>query len=120
MRTTGLRRVVEAVGCLCMVGCLTSTGRAENGPSGSTTAAEQLKIRCECSQVSNDGAACRDITAVLQSEIVTWYEQAPASAGPDWTKFCFERHDTHPAAHLACCDHQKDGDTWYYRGTAMK
>lgn len=120
MGTTGLRRVVEAAGYLCLVGCLTSMGRAENGPSGSTPAADRIKIRCECSQLANDGAACRDITGVLQSEIVTWYEQAYPPPNPDfdWDDYCFRKKAGYdPAA--VCCDHLEDGEARYYRGTVL-
>jgi len=96
-------------------------GRAQSGPSGSTPTADPIKIRCECSQLANDGAACRDITGVQPSEIVTWYEQAYPPPNPDfdWANFCFEKRDTHePTA--VCCDRLKDGDTRYYRGTLQQ
>lgn len=81
---------------------------------------KQVKVRCECSQLAPATNACRDITSVSSSEVVTWYEQAYPPPNPDfdWGDYCFRKKAGHDPA-TVCCDHLEDGEKRYYRGTVL-
>ena len=85
-------------------------------------AARQIEVKCECTAVDEVTKACVNIDADPAPSTVIWYVQAfepTKEANVDWAEYCFRKRSKSKEAETLGCDHLKDDDTFYYRGTIV-